>query len=258
MKLIAIYNVWGDSLELLRGSIQQIRDCVDFVLIIAQEESNAGEVDRNVYPFCNNLIDEKLANQVIIYNPLKKSLLDDETRKRQMGINFALDNGFSHFIHMDSDEYYFPHEFQAAKELIVRDRIKSSCIDLYTYYKEPNYRLANKETYLVPFIHEVNKFSRTGKDFRHNYPMPVDPSRAISGSSSKRIPGISMHHFSYVRRDIEKKLRNSTARKNINRKDVIEEFHSAKIGTHLRALYNDVIVESENHFNINIDEREKA
>ena len=43
MKLAAIYNVW-DGVELLRGSMESVKDGVDLFIIVYQNVSNIGEV----------------------------------------------------------------------------------------------------------------------------------------------------------------------------------------------------------------------
>lgn len=258
MKLIAIYNVWGDSTELLRGSIEQIRDHVDFVLVVAQEVSNSGELDKSVYPFVNSLIDEKLVDKVITFEPMGSNSLRNETAKRQIGLEFAKKNKYTHFLHMDCDEYYLPHEFKSAKELIEREYINGSWIDLYTYYKSPRYRLANKEAYGVPFITRLTNHTRVGIGNTRGYETPVDPSRAVNVLRAKKLEGISMHHFSYVRKDIKKKLRNSTAKNNINRPRVVHEYNLAKEGTHLTELFNDTLILVDNIFNISVNVPEQV
>ena len=257
MKLIAIYNVWGDSLELLEGSIKQIRKSVDFVLVVAQQISNAGEEDKRVYPFINELIDKKIVDQVLTYSPWGSNLLQNEMNKRQKGLEFAKLKGFTHFLHLDCDEYYLPFEFESAKVLIEKENIQASYVDLYTYYKSPTLRLAKKEPYGVPFITRLYQHSKVGLSHRRGYEVPVDPSRAVNVLQSRKLPGVSMHHFSYVREDIEKKLRNSTARNNINNQRVITEYQNAKEGSHLKALFNDTLVSVENHFNINLNVKEQ-
>ena len=258
MKLIAIYNVWGDSLELLRGSIAQLRESVDYVLIVAQEISNAGEIDKKVYPRCNDLIDDHLVDRVITYEPVCVSLLKNETAKRQLGIDWAKQNGYTHFIHMDSDEYYHVNDFEAAKIEFLKSGLTGSFIDLWTYYKEPTLRLSKKESYFVPFIHKINVNTKCGIAYRLNYGVAVDPSRAINSPKIGFLKSVSMHHFSYIRRDIAKKLRNSTAKSRIDNQRVLDEYQIAKAGTHLHTLFNDVLVEVPNTFNIFIHEHQKT
>ena len=111
-KLIAIYNVWGDSLELLQGSIEQIREHVDCVCVVAQEMSNGGEIDKNVYPYLHYLQGKGLIDQIIYYSPKPGNRLDNEKTKRQLGIEHAIEKGYTHFIHLDCDEYYHGDEFK--------------------------------------------------------------------------------------------------------------------------------------------------
>ena len=258
MKLIAIYNVWGDSMELLKGSIEQIRHSVDFVLIVAQEESNLGEIDKTVYPFCENLVTNNLVDEIIKFEPSGINPYRNELAKRQIGLEFAKQNGFSHFLHLDCDEYYLPHEFNTAKEQIEKENILATVIDLYTYYKDPTYRLLNKESYGVPFITKLFPHTRVEVKNRGNYPVSVDPTRAVNVLHPKRLTGVNMHHFSYIREDIKKKLRNSTANRNINNHRVVTEYENAKIGTHLKALFNDKLVGVENIFKIKINVKEQV
>lgn len=253
MKLIAIYNVWGDSTELLKGSIQQIRRHVDCVLLVAQEESNAGELDKSVYSFCEQLFREKLVDDILYFVPQSKNLMKCETEKRQMGIDYAIRKGFTHFLHLDCDEYYESDDFGAVKEHIFREnKIDGWCLNLWTYYKYPTLRLERKENYCVPFIHKLTSNTKCGFAYRGNYFKPVDPTRAVNSKKTEILLGFEMHHFSYVRKDIDKKLRNSTARRNIDNQRVREEYKNAKAGTKLTALYNDTLIEVENIFNIPI------
>lgn len=223
MNLIAIYNVF-DGLELLKGSIEQIRDQVDGIVIVAQSVSNWGEHDPFVLPYCDMLG----ATVVIEYSPGRVANFRDAQRmeigKRQAGITWAREHGYSHFISMDCDEYYTTEGFEQMKK--EADGRGGSYHPLRTYYKNPGWRFENYEKYYVPGIHEIKPGTVTGW---HSYPVLVDPTRRIN-ERDVRASEVIMHHFSYIRLDIAKKLRNSTARENIHKPDIFAAYKAASVG----------------------------
>jgi len=245
MEIAAIYNVF-DGLELLEGSIECIRDQVKHVIVVAQDVSNFGESDDFVYPYCEYLKDKGLVDHIIKYTPYAGSGLQNETRKRQVGIDFAKKLKASHFLSVDCDEYYITEEFQ---KICFHGCEGGFCLRLKTYYKSPHFILENPENYYVPFIHTLRNHTTTGL---HNpYPFHVDPTRRINEKNVKLIDGVFMHHFSYIRLDIRKKIENSTARNNLLKKSwIYQEFDEAKAGDFIQ-LFEQKIIETPDKFNIN-------
>jgi len=254
MKLAAIYNVW-DSLELLSHSIDSIWKHVDEIIIVWQKWSNWGEVgnfsewDSNIVPFHHVAVVGKL--HLINMEPTPGRMSTDyamrfETAKRQAGIDKAVELGCTHFIGMDADELYRPDEFAAIKERI-NPKLSYAC-KIRVYYKEPTLCLNELDNTLVPFICPLP--ARTGIRTTN---VLIDPTRRTAANYSV-IPEdqIVMHHFSYVRKDgIETKLRNSTARKNIYQKQLIEEWEGAKEGTVPQNIYpGKELIRVENEFKI--------
>ena len=103
---------------------------------------------------------------------------------------------------------------------MVEEDFDSSSCQLVTYYKSAEYRLDPKEDYYVSLIFKI----RPGTEFVFGHPFPamVDPTRRMLPGNCKIFTReeIEMHHFSYVRKDLNIKLTNSSASpnfKNINK-----------------------------------------
>lgn len=207
MKLAAIYNVW-DGDELLQGSINSIRDQVDTVIVIYQHISNYGEVYQPDLSIISG-IDIKH-----FYEPvLSRGGSWNETRKRNAGLEIAKASGCTHFICMDCDEYYQGEDFAEIKAAAMG--YDGTAGKMFTYYKHPTDQLTPVEGYYVPLIHKIYDNTRLGS---REYPVYADPTRRVSPVKSfYKFDRPVMHHFSYVRKDIMRKVRNSSARDNIAR-----------------------------------------
>lgn len=256
MKLAAIYNVW-DGLELLEASIRSIRDHVDVVIVVYQKTSNWGEDNPDINGI---LLGAWMIGGVDILVQVEpgdkfsqRDAMKHETKKRQAGINKAIELGCTHFIGMDSDECYKPEEFLRAKEIAKTRPTTSFAAPIRVYYKHPTLCLKDLDETYVPFICPLP--AKTGIRKTN---LLIDPTRRTTGNY-EIMPNITMHHYSWVRENgIEGKLRNSTARKNIYQDDIISEYREAGEGTTLRYVYpGQVLVRCKNEFGITDWEREK-
>ncbi len=202
MKLAAIYNVF-DGVELLRGSMMQLKSRVDLFIIVYQDISNFGEAynplpDMDLSGF-NNLL-------LIKYEPKVNGGAINEAAKRNLGLEYAKQHNCTHFMHVDCDEYY--NNFDAAvEEYIYKNVNGGSVCKILTYFKLPTLRFENYDNYYVPFIHKLNSDTVAGSI---PYPYYVDPTRRINETNVVLL-NHCMHHFSWVRKDIEMKIRNSSA-----------------------------------------------
>jgi hypothetical protein len=223
MKLAAIYNIW-DGIELLQGSVKCLKDHVDVFIIVWQDVSNFGE---SYSPLADIPLDtfEGAAHKVfpIKYDPVVGAGMFNEKKKRNIGLDMARAHGCTHFLHIDCDEYY--EDFGKAKELFIQSGKPGSVCKLYTYFKLPTLRFENPDGYFVPFIHELREDTQAG--VRH-YPFYVDPTRRINETDVVELP-VFMHHFSWVRKDIEKKCRNSSAKENIENGTMLLDYHSPEV-----------------------------
>ena len=222
MKLAAIINAW-DGCELLTDAIKCIYDHVDLVIIVYQNVSNLGE-DWSPLPEIIHLQKfEKVA--FMEYEPdLEISGSLNEVAKRNLGIEFASMNRCTHFISMDVDEFY--EDFGHAKELYIKSGHRGSVCRLQTYFKKPTFMFDKPEDYYVPFIHELRDETVSGNT---GYSFYVDPTRAINEDDVVELP-IFMHHFSWVRKDIMRKARNSSASGIIKNSTIFNDYNSPDLG----------------------------
>lgn len=252
MKLVAVYNVF-DGIELLEGSIRQIYPECFKVLIAYQVESNFGERDDHVEHLLHQIALKYDKIRLCTYEPdLTLSGGENERNKKIIGMAAARELGATHFLLIDCDEYYRTEQFKWAKALVTENGYDSSACRLYTYFKHPTYQLFPLENYYVPFIHAIDT------TLTAEYPVYADPTRTTSGKYFYEFKQheLMMHHFSWLRYDIGKKLRNSSA--SVNWKDKIPAF----IENHRNFAMSDpmlyypgcAIMEVENFFNIQLSQ----
>lgn len=222
MKIGVSYNLF-DGEELLEDSIKSIRKNVDYISVIYQEISNFGdECSVNLVSLLNELKKNGLVNEIHKYNPnLKVGGSWNEITKRNLGLYLSKNNNCTHHMAMDSDEFYTDEQFKYLKKVMVDGDYDSSCCQMVTYYKEPIYRLEPKEEYYVSLLFKIveNKEYVLG----HSFPVLVDPTRRMKTNKCKIFTRdeIEMHHLSYIRHNIRKKLENSSAV--VNFKDKVDE-----------------------------------
>lgn len=243
MKLAAIYNVW-DGVELLRGSMLCLKDEVDLFIIVYQEKSNFHEQ-------YNPLPDMDLSgfNHIVLhkYEPETPGGGTNERNKRNIGLDIARREGCTHFLHVDTDEYY--DNFAEAKRFYTESGKEGSVCALLTYFKLPTLRFENPDGYYVPFIHKLKPETAAGG---RNYPYYVDPTRRINTNDVALLP-VFMHHMSWVRLDIARKCRNSSARSHIEKGTMLKDYHSedVKSGFYVKD-YQQKLVEVPDVFKISV------
>lgn len=246
MKLCAIYNVWHDY-DWLKLSIDNIRPLVDGIIIVASEKSNYGEVSE--IPFC--WMDEEL----VLYE--NKSILppsSTETRKRNIGLDTARERGYTHFIMMDCDEFYHHDEFLNEKQRFIDNPDLAGLVCASRVYFGQPYLTIGLDITLVPFIHKITPTLK--HDFNREYPyawegwkIRIDPTRSLNINAGVEWSPIVMEHYSWVRKDINVKIRNSSARANIERSTLRQDYLSAKEGYYVE-FYKKALVRVPTLFNI--------
>lgn len=245
MKLCAIYNVW-DSIHTLKASMLSIRSKVDLYIIVYQVRSNFGEVydprddwDLEGFPVITHM-----------YRTMTSTGTVNEIKKRNIGLQIAREQNCTHFLHIDCDECYL--DFREAVEEYKALRTSGSVCRLWTYFKEPTWRLTNSENYHVPFIHKLYPETRAGA---HGYPYLVDPTRSVPDQNVVEISHY-MHHYSWVRKDIERKVRNSSAKVNPIIHEHLKEYKKLEGAQDVEGYYiesyKDTLTVVPNYFNIQI------
>jgi hypothetical protein len=242
MKLCAIYNVWADW-DILEYSLKNIEPLVDGVIIVGSTKSNFGEY----FP-----IPENFRDRVAIREPQFANAAQSETDKRNFGLDLARWAGFTHFITIDADEFYDPTEFNYAKDIAENVGIGLVCT-CTTYFAKPTLCIGLDIT-LVPHIHELTPTIK--HSFNRRYPFAwngpqirIDPTRSLNINEGVFMTDITMHHFSWIRSDFNRKIRNSTAKANLERSTILEDLLLAKDGYFCK-FYQKHLHTVVNRFNI--------
>lgn len=253
MKLAAIYNVF-DGEELLPASISCIIDHVDLIVIVWQDISNFGEA---YDPIRKYYTPDEFAghdwNKIFLlkyYPDQKLGGMQNECLKRNLGMRVALRKGCTHYLHIDCDEFY--EDFSLAKDMYLNAGHAGSVCRMETYFKKPTLKLDKPEDYFVPFIHELKPGTVVGDMTWWNpkYPFYVDPTRHANMTDVVELP-IFMHHYSWVRKDIGRKIRNSSANQNILNGTLHKDYDCSDVmpGFYVRD-YQRKLVEAPDLFNL--------
>lgn len=250
IRLAAIYNCFADSAELLPYSLNCLVGHVDEVIITFQDTSNYGET----IPFeklSDQFIENTFSNTIftyVKYTPnLKLSGMQNEIQKRNFGLEIAKTSGHTHYLCLDADELW--ENFGLAKEQYFNSGAKASFAEMWTYFKYPTLRFANPDNYFVPFICKLTKDSKVG-NFKSNY--LADPTRKPNELDSVLIKE-RMSHYSWVRKDILLKVRNSSAQVNIGNSNRLADYRNPNLGEgYFVKDFNQKLIKVDNIFGIEL------
>ena len=235
MRLIALYSVF-DGEELLEGSVRQIRPFVDFILCSVQRESFAGEHYDGGVEKALELKEMGLVDAVATFTPLAGERPQiNELKKRFGAMQLGYKAGFTHFFHIDCDEYFVPEEFNAAKEHVEDLGAEGTLVYSQAYFKRPDWELDYIDRIFVPFIH---KYRPGLQCCGSNFSYLCDPTRTVEVKNPVVLPKemILHHHFSWVRSDIGRKVRNSSTSGVFDGSGVLEDYEQAAVGSRVRLL----------------------
>jgi len=244
-KLALTINAF-DASELLETLISEIRGEVDYVVAHYQMKSYWGntmakeDLDELYRLQKIGLIDEMLE-----FKPdFTKYARQQETDKRNLGIQLMREKGFSHILNIDADELYDVEQFRAAKAEINKNGWPITYWSYVNYYRD-------FEHYLVyPFRPFVNGIHSTYFTYTFNGPAPgpTDPTRRIFNPmniGTYLFPDevIRMAHGAWIRKDIRKKLENWSAKDHFNDKPdliqkAVDQFNNWKEGDNAIMLFN--------------------
>lgn len=246
MRLVAIYNVWNDW-EFLAHSLKNITPLVDGVIIIGSNRSNHGEIS----PIPSWVLE---LPGFFLREPQHNNPMHSETDKRNYGLLKAKQLGYTHFLTADADELYIPENFLKVKERILKDNLSGMVCPTRVYFGSPNLTIGFDGT-LVPFIHKLTPNIQHG--FNKLYPFAwdkkrirVDPTRQLNITTGvDYTEDVICEHYSWCRGDYEKKIRNSTARGNLERSTILNNLLEAKEG-YFCEYYGKPLVRATVDFNI--------
>ena len=238
-----------EGTEHIYNILREIRDLLDYVVIGLQKTSYLGApIDETDLAEAKRLVEEDhLADKVMMIetDPKKFSRMQ-ETDKRNKLIDDLEANGCTHQLVIDSDEYYTHNAFQRARDYVYDNDIEISYCRYLNYFGSG--RKDDYQTYLVypfhdgnyvPFIAKIKyRFDWQCKDFTK----PSDPTRRyvrpktykkdkngnyVYKDKEKTKPiidqylvdyyefpwkDLKMHHFSWIRNNIRKKMKDWSSR----------------------------------------------
>lgn len=248
--------VWADCADLLPFAVENIAPVVDGIIVVYSNKSNHGVEMAFNLPLGAHL---PCAYYTLQCEPTQQRPQLNELSKRNSGLEAVKRLGYTHFIMMDADEFYVRDEFSAQKELIDAGEILGSVCKVKTYFKSPTLTIGMDHT-LVPFIHRVRpslvyKLNFHGYPFAYQRGTPhIDPTRRLNVTGGVKMLDITMHHYSWIRKDFTLKMENSSANLRGSRGEVIrEDLTNAKPGYFCKG-YQRELIECDNIFNLPIYE----
>lgn len=254
MKLVSIINVWADCLELLPHCIENHLQFCDSAIVVWSMYSNHGAREDRMFQYVyENGHKNTLYIEIEPVRGLKP--LANETIKRNAGIDYAKSKGFTHFFLSDADEMYKPEEVVEVKKLFNDPHLNGVVCPLVVYVGKPT--LYCEDHTLVPFIHKLNKHTQAGnfKSYPYAYDSSghahIDPSRRLDETRGIIMCNATMHHYSYVRANIDLKINNSSAKLNRSEAIIKRDIANAKPG-YFSELYSKHLKESPNYFDIHV------
>ncbi len=240
--LCAIINYW-DGGEILPYAVRQWHKLGVEVIIIYSNTSNYWYIVNNALFLSDDQFKDCHIFRCEPLNHLQP--VDNERRKRNFGLDKARELGFSHFITADADELY--------ESIDVDPDLEGTVVGCRTYFKAPTLTIG-MDTTLVPFIHKLTP--TIAHAWNRHYPFAFDPGIRIDPSRQLNINSgvvfndkIVMNHYSWVRKDYQQKVENSTARNNILRSSIYRDLEHARPGYFCR-FYGKTLVEVPNKYGI--------
>lgn len=258
MKLGICYMVF-DGEEFLEFATKPIRNEVDHISVTYQNTSYFGNKnDSNLEELLNNLKNQGLIDEIIFYEPnLSIHHKENELILRNIGLEASRKAGCSHHISLDVDEFIKGEELNFAKQEMEKDDYDLSVINYSNYYKDPTFLVYPEQNLKVTFIHPVRNLYT--KDIPYPiFPFHMETTRRLTQSQKYRVfekNEITMHHMSYVRKNIRKKFANSDNARFYQLKKFYNTFDNYKLGDRVCLLpdyLNRRTIQVENYFNIKI------
>ena len=233
-----------DASELLEPLITEIRDQVDHVAAIWQKQSYwKNPMSEEDMDEIQRLHKMGLIDELIEFKPnFMKYSREQECEKRNMGIELMRQNGSSHILNIDADEFYDKDQFEYAIDVIEDKGWNITYWSYVNYYRDFDHYLVYPFRPFVPGIHSTF--------FKYTYqgpaPGPTDPTRRIAnpaklGEYIFRNDEIRMGHAAWIRRDIRKKLENWSAKNHFEQQvleDAVERWENWKEGENAIMLFN--------------------
>ena len=224
-----------EGIEHIKNITYEIRELVDTIVICLQKESYHGEpIHQEDVDLANQLLEYGYVDDIIWFKATDLHTEEGnagprwiETDKRNFILDYLENTAkCSHSLVIDSDEFYDKEDFEYAKNLLDKDEsARVSYCQYINYYRDYSHVLVWPFLAYVPFITESSfRFHFENGTFT----LPSDPTRRYVTDSSVTpkvlaFDIIKMHHLSWIRINIEKKLHNWSAKRYFQK----DELHNA-------------------------------
>ena len=214
-----------EGIEHIKNITYEVRELVDTIVICLQKESYHGEpIHQEDVDLANQLLEYGYVDDIIWFEATDLHTEEGnagprwiETDKRKFILDYLENTArFSHSLIIDSNEFYDKEDFEYAKKLLDKDEsARVSYCQYINYYRDYSHILVWPFLAYVPFISESSfRFHFKNGSFK----LPSDPTRRYVTDRSVTpkvlsFETIKMHHLSWIRIDIEKKLNNWSAKR---------------------------------------------
>ena len=208
MKIGVSINLFNSE-ELLEQCLQNIRDIADIIVVVYSNISNFNTDKKDLKPLLDELISKKLIDKSIEYIPTFNNCINNgatnEINKRNIALEFLKKNYCNYILDMDCDEFYEKEKLMESIKYINYMGYDSAFCNLRTYYKFADCEIIPLENYYVPCIYKIQQNSKFELIEKFNFPVDCDQTRKIKTKYPYVFSRneLEMHHFSYVRKDIE-------------------------------------------------------
>ncbi len=257
-KLGVSYSVW-DGEELLEGAIRSIRPAVDYVNVVWQRLSWHGkECHPDLEKLLIDLKNKGLIDEIIFFDcdPSINSNVN-ECAKRNLGLEAARQAECTHFMTLDTDEYWDLEQFKIAKQYVYDKNISHSACP-HVLYRTPTVRHLDYADFFISFIYRIDHGEKfVNGCFADELPWRMDPTREIPITKRSRVcflHNILCHHYSYVRKDLIKKIKNTAANHNAEEEQKYLNEWTCSDTQMQERLNSGYYVPVPNRFHINIGE----
>lgn len=175
----------------------------------------------------------------------------NELRLRNIGLEASKKANCTHHISADVDEFYEADKLNSIKDSVADD-VDFCMAPYFVYYKKPTWLVYPTPKYKVTFIHSINNEYEINKDF----PFQIEITRRLKVYKTYKVLTLEempIHHMSYVRKDIRRKLLNSDNGKAYNIEKFGVEFDKYELGERFKIapdFMNRTTIEVPNIFNI--------